>query len=144
MGAASYRGMRYTVIMKPDQADQILAVLSRHSEVRVAILFGSLADGRAGRDSDLDLAVEAEYPLNVDEKTALIAELAEATGRPVDLVDLRGVGEPLLGEILKNGRRLVGSSEHFAKLVSRHLVEEADFLPYYRRILAERRRAWIG
>ncbi|MBI5937655.1 MAG: nucleotidyltransferase domain-containing protein [Betaproteobacteria bacterium] len=136
--------MRYTANMKPNQADQILAVLSRHPEVRVAILFGSLADGRAGRDSDLDLAVEAECPLNADEKTALIAELAEMTGRPVDLVDLRGVGEPLLGEILKNGRRLVGSDERFAKLVSRHLVEEADFLPYYRRILAERRRAWIG
>lgn len=130
--------------MNPDPIETILAVLSRHRGIEVALLFGSLASGRAGRDSDIDLAVGADRPLDADAKMALMAELAEATGRPIDLVDLNSVGEPLLGEVIKQGRRLLGTNDVYAKLVNRHLIEEADFMPYYRRILAERRRAWIG
>lgn len=130
--------------MNPDPIETILAVLSRHRGIEVALLFGSLASGRAGRDSDIDLAVGADRPLDADAKMALMAELAEATGRPIDLIDLNSVGEPLLGEVIKQGRRLLGTNDVYAKLVNRHLIEEADFMPYYRRILAERRRAWIG
>ncbi len=108
------------------------------------MLFGSLAADRARHDSDLDLAVAAEQPLTAAERVGLIAELAEAIGRPVDLIDLHVVGEPLLGQILKRGRRILGSNGAYAELIKRHLFEEADFMPYRRRILAERRRAWIG
>lgn len=120
----------------------IRAVLARHSEIRLAILFGSMATGHVSRDSDIDLAVSAERPLKADEKMALMAELAEATGRPIDLIDLHV--EPLLGQIIKRGQRVLGTDERYAELIKRHLFEEADFMPYYRRILGERRAAWIG
>ncbi len=122
----------------------IRAVLARHPEIRLAILFGSMATGRASRDSDVDLALAADHPIKVDEKMALMAELAEATGRPIDLIDLHVVGEPLLGQIVKRGRRVLGTDERYAELIKRHLFEEADFMPYYRRMLGERRAAWIG
>jgi len=122
----------------------IRAVLARHSEIRLAILFGSMATGHVSRDSDIDLAVSAERPLKADEKMALMAELAEATGRPIDLIDLHAVGAPLLGQIIKRGQRVWGTDERYAELIKRHLFEEADFMPYYRRMLGERRAAWIG
>jgi hypothetical protein len=75
---------------------------------------------------------------------SLTEEIAEATGRPVDLVDLGTAGEPLVGAILAGGRRLVGSDEAYARVLVRHLFDQADFLPYRERILAERRKAWIG
>lgn len=118
--------------------------LAEHGGIRLAILFGSRATGRATAHSDLDLAVRTTAPLDVDEKIALIEILAEATGMPVDLIDLKRVGEPLLGQILKHGVRLMGSDTDYAALLSRHLFDAADFLPYRNRILAERRRAWIG
>ena len=124
--------------------ESIRPVLARHSEIRLAILFGSMATGHASRESDVDLAVAAERALNVDEKMALMAELAEATGRPIDLIDLHTVGEPLLAQIIKRGLRILGTDERYAELIKRHLFEEADFMPYYRRILDERRAAWIG
>ena len=124
--------------------ESIRAVLTRHPEIRLAILFGSMASGHASRDSDVDLAVSAERPLKADEKMALMAELAEATGRPIDLIDLNAVGEPLLGQIVKRGQRVLGTDERYAELIKRHLFEEADFMPYYRRILGERRAVWIG
>jgi predicted nucleotidyltransferase len=120
------------------------AVLLRHPHVKLAVVFGSLAAGAARPDSDLDLAVADDRPLSADARMALIADLAEHVGRPVDLIDLTRTGEPLLGQILAHGRRILGSDERYADLLRRHLFDEADFAPYRRRILAERRRAWIG
>ena len=122
----------------------VLPVLSMHPEIRLAVLFGSTATGEERAESDLDLAVEAGMPLSVEARIALIGELAEATGRPVDLIDLRTVGEPLLGQIVVHGKRLMGDDVAYAELIRRHLFDEADFMPYYRRVLAERRQAWIA
>lgn len=127
-----------------DLNNRIRQILSPHGDIRLAMLFGSLAEGRATPQSDLDLAVLMDAPLAAETKMKLIGELSQATGRPVDLIDLRVAGEPLLGQILKHGVRLLGSDNDYAELIKRHLFEEADFMPYRRRILAERRRAWIG
>ena len=124
--------------------NQIVPVLVKHPEIRLAVLFGSLAVGGGRPDSDLDLAIDAGAELCVEDKITLMGELADATGRPVDLVDLRTAGEPLLGQVVVHGRRLIGSDEAYAELIRRHLFDEADFMPYYRRILAERRQAWIA
>jgi len=123
---------------------QLIQVLERHQAIRLALLFGSVAKGTACFDSDLDLAVGADHPLDVDETIELISDLAKATGRPVDLIDLSMVGEPLLGQIIAGGRRIVGSDTLFAELVLKHLYNQEDFVPYQRRILKERRDAWIG
>lgn len=122
----------------------ILAAIYTQPAIGLAILFGSLADGKEGSGSDLDLAVDAGRRLTAGEKMALIAELAGRTGRPIDLVDIQAVGEPLLGQILRYGKRILGSDAHYANLIRRHVFDQADFQPYRNRILAERRRAWIG
>ena len=122
----------------------ILSAIDTQPGIRLAILFGSLAVGQERADSDLDLAVDFGHCLTTGEKLALVNELAERTGRPVDLVDLYAVGEPLLGQILRHGKRLLGSETCYADLIRRHLFDQADYLPYRTRILVERRRAWIG
>lgn len=127
-----------------DLNNRIRQILSRQGDIRLAILFGSLAAGDATPQSDLDLAVLMGIPLSTETKMTLIGELSQAIGRPVDLIDLRVAGEPLLGQILKHGVRLFGNDTDYAELLKRHLFEEADFMPYRRRILADRRQAWIG
>ena len=122
----------------------ILTVIRSNPAIELAILFGSVAAGKERTDSDLDLAVMAKLPLSVEQKMALISELAQQIGRPVDLIDLRSVGEPLLGQILQHGVRVLGSDTHFANLMRKHLFDREDFLPYRNRILAERRQSWIG
>ena len=130
--------------MKDADFTRLTQTLHRHSELELALLFGSLARGTARDDSDLDIAVQAAQPLSANQEIALIGDLAVAVGRPVDLIDLRTVGEPLLGQILQHGRRLLGSSDAHGRLLSRHYLDAADFLPYAQRIVDERRRAWIG
>ena len=122
----------------------ILAAIGTQPGIGLAILFGSLAAGEGRAESDLDLAVDAGRRLTANEKMALISELAGRTGRSVDLVDIHAVGEPLLGQILRHGKRILGSDTVYANVIRRHLFDEADYLPYRDRILAERRRAWIG
>lgn len=130
--------------MNPNFHAQLTALLNGHPRLRAAYLFGSLATGKARPDSDLDIAVLAAGPLGQEEKLALIGELAALSGRSVDLVDLATAGEPVLGQILLHGRRLLGSDLDHARLIRRHVFDQADFVPYRNRILAERRRAWIG
>jgi len=123
---------------------QLKEVFSHFPKIALAVLFGSVASGQQRADSDLDIAVAADHPLSVDEKLAMISALAERTGRPVDLIDLSVVSEPLLGQIVRHGRRVLGSDTLYGELISRHVFEQADFMPYRTRLLAERRMAWIG
>lgn len=128
----------------PEIDAQLLDVLARFAGVELALVFGSVAQGQQRVDSDLDIAVSLGHVLTAAEKMELMAALAEQTGRPVDLVDLTLAAEPLLGQILRHGHRLIGSDGAYARLISRHLFEQADFTPYRNRMLAERRAAWIG
>ena len=128
----------------PNLDDQLRGVLAGFPNVLLAVLFGSVALGHQRPDSDLDIAIAAGQALTAAEKIAIIEALAERTGRPVDLIDLKVVAEPLLGQIVRHGRRLLGSDSAYGQLISRHLFEQADFMPYRTRVLAERRAVWTG
>ena len=120
------------------------AALTGRHDISMAIIFGSVASGAERMESDIDIAVWAAQPLSTEQKMELIGDVAQATGRAVDLVDLRTAGEPLLGQIIRHGRRLFGSDELYADLVRKHLFDAADFLPYAERILVERRAIWTA
>jgi predicted nucleotidyltransferase len=119
-------------------------IADRNPRLSLVIVFGSVAAGTQTPESDLDIAIDIERPLTADEKALLISDLAEKTGRPIDLIDLKRVGEPLLGQILRHGTRIFGTETTWARLLVKHLFDTADFLPYRDRILKERREAWIG
>lgn len=130
--------------LDPALVARLTALLARQPGLRQAILFGSVAAGTARPGSDLDIALDFGARIGAEQKLGLIVSLAELSGRPVDVVDLRAVGEPLLGQILSAGRRILGSDADFGDLIARHLTEVEDFLPLRKRIQDERRRAWIG
>jgi predicted nucleotidyltransferase len=118
--------------------------LQAHSGLRLALLFGSCALGKERPDSDVDVAVDMGGVMAAEQHVSLISDLALATGRAVDLIDLRTVGEPLLGQILQSGRRIGGEHAVHAQYITRHVMDVEDFVPYQERILRERRQAWIG
>lgn len=122
--------------------ERLTAVLSAQPDILFATLFGSVAQGTARPDSDVDVGVFANAPLTPRRKQRLIAQLAEVSGRPVDLVDLHDAGPVVLRSAL-SGRRLVGKgSAANAALLSRAVTDAADFLPVRERILRQRREAW--
>ncbi|MEE9303841.1 MAG: nucleotidyltransferase domain-containing protein [Thiotrichaceae bacterium] len=122
----------------------ISEIIKRYPQVTLAIVFGSLATNTQHSNSDIDLAVQTDCPLDVALKKQIIEALALKLGRPVDLIDLNKAGQPLLGQILATGKRITGSDTRYARLITKNLLDRADFLPYRNRILEERRQAWIG
>jgi len=128
--------------MTPDVA-AISSILTAMPSVELAYVFGSLARGCARPDSDADVAVLASAPLDPNTRIALVEELATATGRAIDLIDLSTAGEPLLGQVLHHGIRVKGSDTLHAQLVTKHIFDTEDFLPYVQRMLEERRKSWI-
>ena len=124
--------------------EAVKACLVHHPDIKLAYVFGSVARGQAGANSDVDVAILAAAPLDAERKADLIGDIASCTGRPVDLIDLATVGEPLLGQILRHGIRIHGDASMHAQWISRHILNNEDFMPYVERLLAERRQAWIG
>jgi len=94
-----------------DARDAIRDALAGRQDVRLAYLFGSVAAGRAGPGSDLDVAVlfaDDPAPGALDRLTE---ELEDVGGRRVDLVDL-GKASPLLAhQVVSKGRCLVARNE---------------------------------
>ena len=128
-----------------DLDQKIKYVMARHPSVDLAILFGSMAKDRARNDSDLDIAIASSSTLTAQTHIAIIEDLALVVGRPVDLIDLDRIHNPLLQQILTKGRRVLCQDRtRYAELLLRMVYEEADVMPYYRRILSDRRQAWIG
>lgn len=78
---------------------KVREVLERHPEVRLAILFGSLAKGTDHPDSDVDVAISGPSSLML----ALGGELSLELGREVDVVRLETAPIPLLDELLRTG-----------------------------------------
>lgn len=118
--------------------------LAHAADLRLAMMFGSVARGEARANSDIDVAVLADHTLNAHERIRLIESIAQATGRAVDLVDLTTAGPPLLGEILRDGIQLLGCPAELAKLATRAALDAADFLPLVQRVLKHRRLAWTA
>jgi predicted nucleotidyltransferase len=132
--------------MKPGDGNierRLEDLLARDVDIDLAILFGSVAAGSAGANSDVDVAVLTRTPMNAERKRELTVSIAALTGRPVDLVDLRTAGVELTGIVLRTGRRLLCREPRlWADLLARNLVDSADFLPYRERLMTERRQAW--
>lgn len=124
--------------------DALQSLLAHNPDIELAILYGSMASGKYTDQSDVDLAIKKNTPLTEQQKKHLIEQTALITGRAVDLVDLSTVGEPLLGQIIKHGKRLLGSDAQYAELVLQHIYAQADFVPYIERTLKERRDQWIS
>jgi predicted nucleotidyltransferase len=82
----------------PKLVEALQEALRSRKDVRLALLFGSQARGKAREDSDVDVAIEGDV-----NTLALISELSDATGREVDVVELRRAGYPLLKALLRDG-----------------------------------------
>lgn len=119
-------------------------LLTHFPHIRVAALFGSMALGTERRDSDIDVAVQADKALSVNERIALTEAIALAFNRPVDLIDLRTAGQPLLDQIVNSGVQVSGTKHLWGDLIYRNIMENEDFVPYQKHILEGRRRAWMN
>jgi len=69
-------------------------------------VFGSVARGEAGPESDLDLLVEMEPGRSLLDHIALIQDLEEVLGYRVDVVTEAGLRERIRPRVLREARPL--------------------------------------
>ena len=121
-------------------------VLAQRPEVLLGYVFGSFGgdNGQPGPESDVDGAVAANGPLDSAARLRLTDDLAMATGRPVDLIDLHTAGPVILTQALTRGTCLVKRDPALlARLIVRMWYLNEDFLPLVRRIQDARRRRFL-
>jgi uncharacterized protein len=125
--------------------DSIQSVLRRHPDIKLCIVFGSVAAGKASADSDADIAVAAEQPLSGNKILDLMKEFSAAMNCEIDLIDLMTATGLILKQALSTGRIAQNLDKSlYARLISRMLFNQADMMPYYDRILQERRRRFLN
>ena len=119
-------------------------VLAGCEGIELGLVFGSFAEGSETARSDIDVGIVASRPLPSSERMDLLDALAAATGRTVDLVDLRVAGPLLLTQALTKGVVLTRQRPAtLAELITKMWGLNADYMPLVRRIQATRRRRFL-
>ena len=78
---------------------EILAVADRHGATNIRV-FGSVARGQADATSDVDFLVELELGRSLLDMGALLMDLSDLLGRPVDVVTVNGLRERVRPRVL--------------------------------------------
>ena len=78
-------------------------MLEHFPDIEALYAFGSIARGDATADSDLDLAVLMNAPIEPLARLVAQRELSSRLGRDVDLVDLQTAGSVLRSEVVNSG-----------------------------------------
>jgi len=79
----------------------------RRLGVRRASVFGSLARGEGGEESDVDLLVELEPGRSLLDLAELKVELEEVLGRRVDVITYDSLHPLLRDRVLREQRRIL-------------------------------------
>ena len=128
-----------------DLHEILRSALKEYPFIRLCLVFGSTAAGKTTAASDLDVAVAAEEPLPPETRLQVLEALSTATNREVDLIDLTAETGPILKQALSKGVVVQNNDKLlYARLISRMLFAEADMMPYYHRILRERRERFFN
>jgi predicted nucleotidyltransferase len=120
-------------------------VLDRYPSVLLCIVFGSAISGKSSAASDIDIAISEAQPLEPDLRLDMMEAFASALGREVDLVDLMADRGLILQQAMCTGKIVRNKDKSlYANLISRMLLSQADMMPYYDRILRERRERFLN
>lgn len=83
-----------------EKREEILRIAAKHGVRRVQV-FGSVARGDAGPQSDVDFLIEVGPRHSPFFPGGLVADLEALLGRHVDVVEPEGLYEPLRAVVLK-------------------------------------------
>ena len=86
--------MGWTLETLRQRRDEIIAIAARHGAGNIRV-FGSIARGEGGPESDVDLVVEFELGRSLLDHGGLIMDLQDALGCKVDVVSARGLKDRL-------------------------------------------------
>lgn len=129
--------------MKSSQsrATHALDFLANDPDLLLAMVFGSAVNENQRPDSDIDVAVYARLKLDARKRQQLADDIALATDRTVDLIDLSSVDGALLRRILHTGQVVFSKEPGTLGMLNERLLDwQGNFEPQINRLLANRLR----
>lgn len=115
--------------MAADLVAKLRSVVEQEPQVRLVVMFGSQATGRATSRSDLDIGIlPMDEELTADDEATLVSALSAAANAEVDLIRLDHT-DPLLGrEVARSGKCIFENTRGaFAQWRARAMSEWIDF-----------------
>jgi predicted nucleotidyltransferase len=88
-----------------DKKEQILALATKHGAQNVRV-FGSVANGTADQDSDVDFLVDLEQDRSLFDLGGLLMDLQQLLNRNVDVVTENGLHWYIKDRILSEAKPL--------------------------------------
>lgn len=88
-----------------EQREQVLALASKYGALNVRV-FGSVVQGTADKDSDIDFLVDMEKGRSLFDMGGLLMELQKLLHRKVDIVTEGGLHWYIKDNILKEAKPL--------------------------------------
>lgn len=88
-----------------DKKEQILALAAKHGALNVRV-FGSVANGTADQDSDIDFLVDLEQDRSLFDLGGLLMDLQQLLNRNVDVVTENGLHWYIKDRILSEAKPL--------------------------------------
>ena len=124
---------------------KVQAVLTEFPDIMFAVVFGSYASGKQTENSDVDISVAAYDVLSFEVLQDIRKKFTDCLDRDIDLIDLNAVSGLILKEALTTGKVVFNKDpELYAALMKKMLYNQADMMPYYNRILSERREEFLN
>jgi len=116
-----------------------LDFLAEDPDLQLAMLFGSAATGDLRPDSDIDVAIYPRKTMSSRKRQQVADEIALATNRAVDLIDLSTAEGALLRKILHSGIVLFSKTPGILGALSERLLDwQEDFEPQLNALLDAR------
>ena len=130
--------------MAQSSITRALDFLADDPDLLLVMIFGSMADGNPQIGSDIDVAVYPKKKLSSQQCQKLSDQIACATGRTVDLVDLTDADGALLRQILRKGRIIFSKQPVVLGHLSERLLGwQEDFEPQLNAMLETRLQLFI-
>ena len=121
--------------------EEVKNILKQKPMIKLAIVYGSFAQGKEKPDSDLDLAVAGDRVLTPDEKVDIVNLISSKIGREVDLIDLNEATGTVVKQAVETGVVLIKHDvDLLARILSRIVTDEEDFQKTRRKLMKSRRK----
>lgn len=112
---------------------QALKKIAKKYKLELIILFGSIAKGKARKESDADIAVKSGDKLNFSTQLQLTVDLREVFDREIDLSIIEHSNPLLLRQIFREGKLIFGAEREFSRLSLYSFHRYNDYKPYFQR-----------
>jgi len=116
-----------------DKQKEKIQKIGQKYNLKLIMLFGSLATKKAREDSDIDIALLGHSNKVSNDYLDILEEFSQIFNRKIDLSIMNNANPLLLNEVQKDSLLLYGSKENYINFSLYAFHRYNDYLPYFKK-----------